>query len=586
MKKNILLLFIICSNILYSQENSLLWEITGNGLTKPSYLYGTYHSKDSRAHQFGDSVLIKLSKSDILVVENVDMQEIGQKKAFEMSLMKDKKLEDLLSHKDYIFVRDNAIAKMGTNAMFLNNMKPIFTMIFADLLISRQEMLLTVDEFIKQQAKDQGKKIFGLETGEEAMHALDQITLKEQSEMLLDFFKNYDQNQLLGDSLIKIYQSQDLNKLYSFYSNKKSVPLSFDVSLLTERNKKFTDKLIELINKRSVFCAVGALHLPGETGLINALRKKGYVVSPIKSKYTPKTYFFDDKREWYNYVIDSLYLTMSFPNDPYSEASTFTLEDSKPVNSVDYYFTDSLNGLKYMVTVLGLPKKLSHETNESIYKEVLDQLNRSKGYKKITESTIEYQGVVSKEAEFNVSAGINSRNKIFTKGGNIYIVGISGYKNKIYSNIAEHFFDEIYIPSSKLQLDLEIEDETHQPLADFQISIKSTDIDTVLLADTAGSISFIFPSMETEYNVTVLSKNYVSKKSLINTSGINKLYEKEITLSATISMMKKNDGVDYSVFNTPTAKACLIDNSKFVWDMAYIAKRKKEIKKVFPEYEK
>jgi uncharacterized protein YbaP (TraB family) len=49
MKRNFLLavLCLATTSILFAQktkqEQSLLWKVSGNGLNKPSYLFGTYH---------------------------------------------------------------------------------------------------------------------------------------------------------------------------------------------------------------------------------------------------------------------------------------------------------------------------------------------------------------------------------------------------------------------------------------------------------------------------------------------------------------------------------------------------------------
>ena len=151
--KNLFLLLIISSVCAVSQENTLLWEVKGNGLTKSSYLYGTYHSQDYRAHQFADSVLPKLLKADIVVTENVDFENNSNKKMFEFALMKGKKLENILNKSDYDFVKEKVFEIMGTSGFFFNNMKPIFTMIMAGQLTARKEMGITVDEFIKNTAK-------------------------------------------------------------------------------------------------------------------------------------------------------------------------------------------------------------------------------------------------------------------------------------------------------------------------------------------------------------------------------------------------------------------------------------------------
>src|SRR5438552_2490651 len=48
---------------------ALLWEITGNGLTKPSYLYGTMHVSNKLAFHLSDSFFIALKNADIVALE-------------------------------------------------------------------------------------------------------------------------------------------------------------------------------------------------------------------------------------------------------------------------------------------------------------------------------------------------------------------------------------------------------------------------------------------------------------------------------------------------------------------------------------
>jgi uncharacterized protein YbaP (TraB family) len=43
-------------------EKSLLWEVSGNGLTKPSYIYGTIHMICKDDASLGDSLVRSYSK--------------------------------------------------------------------------------------------------------------------------------------------------------------------------------------------------------------------------------------------------------------------------------------------------------------------------------------------------------------------------------------------------------------------------------------------------------------------------------------------------------------------------------------------
>src|SRR4030095_2908415 len=48
---------------------SLLWEISGNGLKKPSYLFGTMHVSDKLAFHLGDSFYNAIKSSDVVALE-------------------------------------------------------------------------------------------------------------------------------------------------------------------------------------------------------------------------------------------------------------------------------------------------------------------------------------------------------------------------------------------------------------------------------------------------------------------------------------------------------------------------------------
>src|SRR3954466_16312730 len=48
---------------------SLLWEITGNGLSKPSYLFGTMHVSSKMVFHLSDSFYIAIKNADVVALE-------------------------------------------------------------------------------------------------------------------------------------------------------------------------------------------------------------------------------------------------------------------------------------------------------------------------------------------------------------------------------------------------------------------------------------------------------------------------------------------------------------------------------------
>ena len=56
---------------------------------------------------------------------------------------------------------------------------------------------------------------------------------------------------------------------------------SFKSLLLDTRNQRMAERAAPFIEDGNAFIAVGALHLPGETGLVQLLRDRGYKVTAV-----------------------------------------------------------------------------------------------------------------------------------------------------------------------------------------------------------------------------------------------------------------------------------------------------------------
>lgn len=80
--------------------------------------------------------------------------------------------------------------------------------------------------------------------------------------------------------LMDAYTSQDIDRMYGLVMDSPLFQEYADL-LLAERNKSWIVKIEELIKRASTFVAVGAAHLPTETGVIQLLKDQGYKVEPI-----------------------------------------------------------------------------------------------------------------------------------------------------------------------------------------------------------------------------------------------------------------------------------------------------------------
>jgi len=72
MHNTLRLFFLFIGFISFSQEQeqSLLWEISGNGLKQSSYIYGTMHVSKKVAFRLDDVFFEALAKSDAIALES------------------------------------------------------------------------------------------------------------------------------------------------------------------------------------------------------------------------------------------------------------------------------------------------------------------------------------------------------------------------------------------------------------------------------------------------------------------------------------------------------------------------------------
>ena len=270
-------------------EKSLLWEVSGNGLTKPSYIYGTIHMicKDDAA--LGDSLIAAIERSDRVYFE-VDMDNMIEIfTAFKDFKMRgDTTLADLLSKEDYEKVKEYMESK--STLLPFSKLETYKPMLASSLLLEQGaacEESVAMEQLIMQEAKRNGKRIDGLETMSYQASIFDSIPYKLQAEQLLKYI-NADDKQSEADKqfkeMVEAYKAQDIEKLGDYINHDDDGLGSYGDVLIFNRNRNWVEKLKRIMQGKTLTIAVGAGHLAGDQGMIKLLRKEGYTVKPVKYK--------------------------------------------------------------------------------------------------------------------------------------------------------------------------------------------------------------------------------------------------------------------------------------------------------------
>ncbi|HLK30320.1 MAG TPA: TraB/GumN family protein [Puia sp.] len=268
---------------LQKSANTLLWEVTGKDLQKPTYIFGTMHilCSDDATLSSGLKGAIKKCDEVYFEIDLSDMMGMINSMKF-MNMNDNKKLSDLLSAEDYAKVK-KYFEKHPSMLPFsmLEKFKPMFI----SSLMEEEDLPCKstngMEMVIMKEAHKNNKKINGLETAEFQASLFDSIPYKDQAQDIIKYIDSSEEYKKMTDTLAQAYKDQDLNKIELLTAQESSGTSAFMDLLLYKRNRNWAKKLQLLMPQKSLLIAVGAGHLPGEEGILNLLRKLGYTVSPI-----------------------------------------------------------------------------------------------------------------------------------------------------------------------------------------------------------------------------------------------------------------------------------------------------------------
>lgn len=271
-------------------ENTLLWRISGKGLKAPSYLFGTIHMICGDDIHLSDSLKGAIRRADNVYLE-LDMDNIMELMGAvtKMKMRGDTTLADLLTPSEYQKVKSYFAGTKGPLPFsMLETYKPILAA--STLMQSSLDCgtPVAMEQLVMQEAKGSNRQIRGLESMAYQMSIFDSIPYTLQAKQLLKIVESegQDSGNREFEEMVSAYRSQDLHRLEAITMKDDSGMEGFSDMLLYNRNRAWVTKLEKLMADESLVIAVGAGHLPGDKGLINLLRQKGYKVEGVKNDMT------------------------------------------------------------------------------------------------------------------------------------------------------------------------------------------------------------------------------------------------------------------------------------------------------------
>lgn len=433
---------------------SLLWEITGNGLKKPSYLFGTMHISNKMVFHLSDSFYAAIRNADVVAIElNPDQ--------WQVEIPRLSKQEELLKYYNATYYTDYLNEHSFTEGDFLPQLLSSlrYEPPLNDALLYRNESRMDnfqedtyLDLYIYQTGKKLGKQAAGVETfiGAQRMMLealVDAAGDKDKKKPDVNEQQYYELSQNMQDA----YRRGDLDMLDSI--NKiTEYAQSFTEKFLYKRNEIQAASMDSIMKQKSLFVGVGAAHLPGKRGVIELLRKKGYTLRPI---------YMQDRDALQKKSIDSLTVPVTFARQ-YAADSFYSVSVPGKLNDIDNksitlkHYADMGNGSFYLVTRIKTNALFNGYNGQRILKIVDSLLYENIPGTILSSNAISRNGYDGIDVRNRTRKGDEQRYQIFVTPYELFIFKMGGKGTYVNGKEAETFFNSISFKENPVKSDWQL----------------------------------------------------------------------------------------------------------------------------------
>jgi uncharacterized protein YbaP (TraB family) len=287
-------LYVACLAVLFCQAivaalpssgpvHGLLWEI-GSPDSSPSYLFGTIHSEDPGVIGLAPTVERAFAGCRQVILEvNLDADAMVAG-SMAMLLTDGRRLSEIVG-KPLFEQTAAALRTRGIPDAVTEHMKPWAAATALSMPVPETGRVLDVVLF--QRAQQAGKPLHGLETIAEQLEVFDGLPLEDQVGLLRDAVEQVTGLDAMLAELLAAYKRQDLAAMIAINeaamaTGDQRLAGEFQRRLIVDRNHRMAKRMEPWLQQGGAFVAVGALHLPGEQGLVSLLRQRGYSVRAVE----------------------------------------------------------------------------------------------------------------------------------------------------------------------------------------------------------------------------------------------------------------------------------------------------------------
>ena len=287
MKKIFLLGCILLFNSYWLRAQSVFWEIESPE-GKVSHLLGTYHLLGAKFLEAHPKMQVAYEESDAVIVETI-MDSTQLMKVAMSGFDPTVSLQKLSDSAEYALIKGVMEPLLGIPLSAADQIFPLNLSVTYSVQLAAKCMPeelrhdgAPIDIFLGWKAAKDNKQVVGLESLQEQMNILFRSqTPEEQMRDLLSLLSDTSAARRTTKQLVEAYAFGDLETMYNL-SMEMEESMGDMNAWLDDRNIAWMPQLKPLLNEGGCFIAVGALHLPGENGLLRLLKEAGYTMRPIE----------------------------------------------------------------------------------------------------------------------------------------------------------------------------------------------------------------------------------------------------------------------------------------------------------------
>ncbi len=274
--------FAACAASDQAVGNGLLFEVRSGEDTR-GWLFGTIHSEDSRVIELPLPVRDAFEASAGFAMEVIpDTQAILQSMVT-MVYTDGRTLEAVIGPPLFQQVVQ-AIEERGMTEAAIRDFKP--WAVVTILSVPPAETGEFLDMRLYKAATAAAKRIVGLESIDEQLAVFEELSERDQVALLRETLEVRDQLPEVFERLLGAYLERDLAALMRLSDEylrggDPELEARFRTNALDVRNERMAERILPLLAEDVFFVAVGALHLLGEGGIVQRVRRAGFAVRAV-----------------------------------------------------------------------------------------------------------------------------------------------------------------------------------------------------------------------------------------------------------------------------------------------------------------